>query len=141
MIFKHYSDFKGEWKWKNFTAKELSCNCCGEYYHDPYSLELIQRFRELLGRSITPNSAHRCKAHNDRVGGRANSMHLKIAFDLPLHGHDKKDFVWALYESGFTTFGLYASFIHTDIRSYKMWYGCKESLWGNIYNEIIKRDA
>jgi hypothetical protein len=138
MMFKHYSDYKSEWHWENFTPKELSCKCCGEYWHDPYSLDLLQKTRNLLGRPLSPTSAHRCRSHNSSVGGKLKSQHLKIAFDLPIpSGMDRADFLIILASSGWTTYGMYASFVHVDRRSYKKWYGCKKEIWGNAYNKAM----
>lgn len=139
-MYAHYDQFDQEWRWKNFTAKELSCKCCGEYYHDPESLDLLQRSREISGKPYKINSAHRCVEHNKAVGGMPSSMHLKIAFDVSLKGHGKKPLLQALHDGGFTTFGMYASFIHTDIRDYKKWYGCAPSLWGKVYKEVVETD-
>jgi len=139
-MYKHYDEFDQDWKWKNFTVKELSCKCCGEYYHDPESLDMIQAARDISGRSYRINSAHRCEAHNKAVGGMPASMHLKIAFDVSLNGHNKKELLQALFDGGLTTFGLYAGFIHTDSRDYKQWYGCAKNLWGDIYKEVVEID-
>ena len=137
-MYSHYDNFDQEWKWKNFTVKELSCKCCGEYYHDPDSLNKIQAAREVAGKAFTINSAHRCTAHNKAIGGMPRSMHLRIAFDVSLKGHDKEELLQSLFDGGFTTFGLYANFIHTDIREYRKWYGTTESLWGDIYTKVIR---
>ena len=140
MIYKHYSDFNGDWCWNNFTPKELSCKCCGEYYHDQYSLDLIQSARTISGKSYIINSAHRCAKHNAEIHGAKNSEHLRIAFDISLAGHTKVSLLSALHEAGFTTFGMYSSFIHTDIRPWRKWYGCPERLWEDIYDRVIKED-
>ena len=137
-MYDHYDDFDQEWKWKNFTVKELSCRCCGEYFHDPESLNKIQTAREVSGRPFKINSAHRCVAYNKAIGGMPRSMHLNIAFDVSLKGHDKHELLQSMFDGGFTTFGLYASFIHTDIRPYKKWYGTTEVLWGDIYDKVIR---
>ena len=139
MIYKHWKDFKGEWKWDNFSPEEMSCKCCGEYYHDPDSLDLAQKFRNILGRSIRANSYHRCVTHNKNEGGRKKSKHLEMAFDWPIIG-DRKEFLQMLFDAGFTTFGMYVGFVHADKRSYRKWYGCKQTIWGNIYNEVVKKE-
>jgi hypothetical protein len=109
-------------RWQNFTAKELACPCCGEYYHDELSLDQLQSARNKSGVSYHINSGHRCTRHNKEVGGASKSQHLKIAFDISLGGHDFRELEAALRESGFTTFGYYGSFIHTDTRPGRIWY-------------------
>ena len=112
-----------EWRWPNFSPKELSCPCCGEYYHCPLTLDRLQKAREIFGDALSVNSAHRCRRHNRRVGGALNSCHLRIAIDLSLRGRDRHMVHSALVNAGFTTFGFYNTFIHTDIRPYRRWYG------------------
>lgn len=139
-IYKHYSDFKGEWLWPNFSIEKLSCSCCGEYYHDIYCLDLLQGARDIAKKAMYINSGHRCKKHNAAEGGRIKSQHLKIAFDISLRGFEKKELLSILFKAGFTTFGMYNSFVHTDGRSYKKWYGCAPKIWGDIYNTVIRGD-
>lgn len=141
MMFRHWSDFDGEWRWPNFTAEELSCKHCGEYWHDPDSLDMIQKARETRGRSLIINSAHRCAFHNKVVKGSARSEHLRIAFDISLVGHNKEDLVRALFQAGFTTFGMYNSFIHTDKRKWRRWYACNGAIkkeWQDIITRVVK---
>jgi len=131
VIVKHYS--KILWhvhRWPNFSAKELSCICCGEYYHDHDSLDMLQAARTESGRIFHINSGHRCKRHNADVRGAENSQHLKIAFDISLRGHDHKLLEKILRKAGFSTFGYYGSFIHVDKRLGRIWYSKKgRKLW------------
>jgi zinc D-Ala-D-Ala carboxypeptidase len=123
VIYAHYSEAPwSEERWQNFSAKELACSCCGEYYHDDLSLDQLQSARSKSGRGYNINSGHRCVRHNKEVGGAAKSQHLKIAFDIALSGHDPRELETALRESGFTTFGYYGTFLHTDIRPGRIWY-------------------
>ena len=145
MIYEHWTDFDKEhpdyFKDKNFSAKELSCKHCGEYYHDATSVETLQKAREIANKSFIINSAHRCDFHNKVVHGSRNSQHLKIAFDISLVGHNKEELIAALFEGGFTTFGMYNSFIHTDIRPWRRWYACDGVIkkeWQDIYARVVK---
>ena len=140
MIYDHYSDVEvfEQWRWKNFTAKELSCKCCGEYYHDEYSLDLIQAAREIIGKPLVINSAHRCKSHNKASGGSKQSQHLRLAFDINLDKHDKEKLLSGLYEAGFTTFGLYRTFLHTDKRPWRLWIKGNKQEWTQLYDSIVK---
>lgn len=122
MLYAHWSDLEEPWRWPNFTAKELACSCCGEYWHDPHSLNLLQTAREAAGRPFTINSAHRCRKHNRAVGGALVSEHLKIAFDISVNGHQPRALYEACRAAGFTTFGHYGSFLHTDRRPGRRWF-------------------
>lgn len=142
MLYDHYSDVDvfEKWRWPNFTAEELSCKCCGEYYHDEYSLDMLQAARTAWGKPFKVNSGHRCEKHNHTVGGSLKSAHLKIAFDLAiLNRKHKRGMLEALHNAGFTTFGLYSTFIHTDRRPWRLWIMGDKRIWQNIYDEVIKK--
>lgn len=125
MLYAHWSDLPADvWIWRDFSPDEpnIACPCCGEYWHDPHSLDLLQRAREISGRPFTINSGHRCRRHNRKVGGALVSQHLKIAFDISLSGHDPRALYEACVAAGFTTFGHYGSFLHTDRRPGRRWF-------------------
>ncbi len=133
MIYEHWTDYDEKWNWKNFSPEELSCPCCGEYYHDPVILDMIQESRDHTGRPLIINSAHRCVIYNSstRIGGKPWSEHKKMAFDISTIGHNRFWLLEILKQAGFTTFGKYQTFIHTDKRSNRLWYGGKKArvLW------------
>lgn len=123
----HYSEIdSGIWQWDKFTPKELSCPCCGEFYLTSKSLEAIDRLhfaRIKNGNPFLINSAHRCIIHNARVGGAPLSEHKKLAFDVSTRNHGRIQLKADLASTGFSTFGLYQTFIHTDPRPGRLWYG------------------
>ena len=129
MIYTHFTDLlqeKDVWKWPNFSFKydpKLSCPCCGEFYLDVVSMNCLQKFREILGKPVHINSGHRCPIHNARVGGAPLSQHKKIAFDINLNNHNRHDVFLAARKAGFGSFGFYRTFMHTDIRPGRRWYG------------------
>ena len=131
MIALKYQDVEvNNWSWGNFSPKELSCPCCCELYLDEDAIDRLQYARSASNRPFKINSAHRCGIHNARVGGAPQSQHKKIAFDISLHGHDRGGLHQTLKEAGFTTFGFYQSFIHTDTRPNRVWYGTgARKLW------------
>jgi len=91
VIYDSYRDVAPEiWRWDNFSPDEpnLYCPCCGEFFLDFPSMDMIQRARSELGKSIRINSAHSCGIHNARVGGAPLSQHKKIAFDVSVTGVD-----------------------------------------------------
>ena len=124
----HYSRIdKRTWTFKNFSPKELACSCCGEVYLDIPAITMLQHAREIAGFPFKLNSAHRCALHNARVGGAPLSQHKRLAFDVSTRGKDAQAIFRALIQAGFTTFGLYNTFIHTDPRPNRRWYGSKEA--------------
>lgn len=126
MIFKHYSDVPEDiWKWKNFPPDEfrLSCPCCGEFYLDKRYMDSLQAVRDILGKPVRLNSGHRCPIHNAMVGGAPLSEHKRIAFDISIIGHDRSELFQACKEAGFRSFGGYQTFLHTDMRPGRRWFG------------------
>lgn len=126
MMFEHISLLPPEaWRWDSFDPGEpsLACPCCGEFFLDPVAMDMLQQARTLIGKPMRINSGHRCGIHNARVGGAPMSQHKLVAFDVSLAGHDRRDLLGALKLAGFTTFGLYQSFIHTDTRAGRRWFG------------------
>lgn len=126
MLFEHYADVPSElWRWPNFSPDEpnLACPCCGEFYLDFVSMDMLQLARNRLGQPLRINSGHRCGIHNARVGGVPLSQHKKIAFDVAVGNHEREDLFFALGAGGFTTFGFYQTFIHVDKRPGRVWFG------------------
>lgn len=109
-------------RWPDFTAAEICCSHCGELYVDPDALSAIQRMRDTLGEPLTLNSAHRCAVHNAEVGGKPNSMHLKLAFDVALEKHDPWAFFTAALKAGFTGIGFDRQYLHLDLGPTRRWH-------------------
>lgn len=66
-----------------FTVSELSCKCgCGRVNFHPGFLNSLTALRLEIDRPMRLTSAARCKAHNERVGGTARSLHI---CDEPQH--------------------------------------------------------
>ncbi|MGI0118566.1 PAAR domain-containing protein [Zooshikella sp. RANM57] len=122
-LYNHHHDFKGEWPWLDISIEHLACKCCGEYYHCSQSLNMLQKAIDIADKTFLLNSAHRCVKHNKEVGGAVNSEHLKIAFDIDVTSIARKRVYQALQQAGFSTFGFYKQFIHTDKRPGRRWWG------------------
>ena len=127
MIYQDYRNFQGEWRWKNFSPKELACGggdcpyCEGEYYHDPYSLDMIQEARDELGIPFILNSAHRCAKRNTLAGSTEKSQHRKIAFDIR-NGALSPEELYDFFDESFTEtagVGIYSWGVHVDFRPNK----------------------
>lgn len=127
MLYPHFSDMPPEiWRWPNFSFAgdpRFACPCCGEFYLDEHAMDCLQKLRREINRPIHVNSGHRCAIHNARVGGAPLSQHKKIAFDIALAGHDRRRLLTAASQVGFGSFGLYQTFMHTDTRPGRRWYG------------------
>ncbi len=135
MMFIHHSHMPPElWRWGNFSFKGdpfLACPCCGEFYLDEHSMDMLQATRKDFARPLRLNSCHRCWHRNVLVGGAPRSEHKLVAFDIVIGSYDRFELLDALKRAGFTTFGLYQTFIHTDRRPNRKWYGGKKAreLW------------
>lgn len=111
----------------HFDRDEFACKCgCGFNTVDAELLSLCEYVRMINGdKPLTPNSACRCKSHNNFVGGSQKSQHLLgRAADLPVD--NPKEVYGKLCERfpGQYGFGLYETFIHVDSRSKKArWLG------------------
>lgn len=124
MLYKHWTHVKPEdWKWNYFTPKELASKGDGSLLVHAESIDKLEAARASAGKPFKINSAYRDEAHNKRVGGSENSMHLQgRAFDVSLKNHTKYDLIKALEDAGFTGFGVnYNDFVHADTGRERRW--------------------
>lgn len=124
-LYQHWQDVpKHEWKWRNFSPREIACKGTGQLLVDPVALDKLQALRDTLGVPITLVSAYRSPEHNRRVGGAKNSYHLRgCAFDVNMANHDPMLFELAAREVGFRGFGYYpkSGFMHIDLGPARQW--------------------
>jgi hypothetical protein len=59
-----------------FSAKELSCRCCGLIQLDMEFAAILPALRAKWGKPILLSSVCRCAKHNEREGGHPHSLHL-----------------------------------------------------------------
>lgn len=127
------------WEYKYFNPREISCKgktcgCMGELWNSErygekmpsylkVALYKINKLRELWGKPIILNSAHRCRKHNMEVGGAINSMHLRIAFDCRMPKEEQQEFIELAQKIGFTGIGVYENFVHLDLGKKRKWKG------------------
>ena len=102
----------------HFTLEEMSCRCgCDLAILQPELLEALEKVRSEYDAPLVINSMTRCKAHNEAVGGVANSYHVNArAVDIrPVSGGSLTDLhiVCCRY---FAFTKRYDSFIHCDVR-------------------------
>ena len=114
---------------EHFTYKDCRCPCCaGLYINDLlYShMDELESLRLKAEFPILINSGHRCRMHNESIGGAELSWHKKFATDIrpavekgDLQGDfDRK--MRILYNISrklkFGGIGKATSFIHLDMR-------------------------
>ena len=109
----------------------MSCRHCGEFYIWPDFMDKLQAARKDVGRPFHILSAHRCSLHNVRIGGAPLSQHLRLAADISLRGHNRRNLLSTCRRAGFTGFGFYSTFLHIDLGRPRHWYGGQKAkdLW------------
>lgn len=111
-----------------FGEDELKCKCCGVVLLHPTFATALPELRRAWGKPLYPTSICRCPAHNKRVDGHPNSLHLTVNPVRPTEGtmaadirwrpwpvDDKKAFAKLAHSMGWAV-GLHNSFIHLDRR-------------------------
>jgi uncharacterized protein YcbK (DUF882 family) len=84
---------------------------------DKTLLEMLDEVRDKFDKPIHINSGFRTPAHNEAVGGKENSSHLKgLAVDIACNkSQDRFDLINCLLDVGFSRIGVAKTFIHADI--------------------------
>ena len=123
--YAHFSQVPSdEWRWKSFSPQEIASKGEGALLIDTDALDRLQRLRDRLGKPLILTSAYRSPAHNKRVGGAKNSLHMQgVAFDVRMENHDPHEFEAAARAEGFTGFGYYqkSGFMHIDTGPARSW--------------------
>jgi len=106
---------------KDFSLGELRCKCgkC-RFVMPQFSIDRLQSLRDACGFPLTITSGHRCKRHNDAVGGAPRSYHITgRAFDiaLPADHRQRARLIEYGFKAGFRGFILYPGWLHLDTRS------------------------
>jgi len=80
-------------------------------------ISILDNIREELGKPIVVTSGFRTPAHNEKVGGKPNSSHLKgLAVDIACEDSRYRfELVRELLEHGVDRIGIGDTFIHADI--------------------------
>ena len=80
-------------------------------------LSKLDMIREEFGKPIHINSGYRTEAHNESVGGKPASSHLKgLAVDIACSAsRDRFNLVNLFVKHGITRIGIAKNFIHIDI--------------------------
>lgn len=124
-LYQSWRDVKPEdWRWENFSPRELACKGTGQLMVDETALDKLQALRTALGVPLLITSAYRSPEHNRRVGGAKDSYHMKgVAFDVRMDNLDPDVFEIAAREIGFRGFGYYPKqgFMHIDLGPARTW--------------------
>lgn len=111
---------------KYFTPEEFQCQCgCGAKNINHDLVKILEKIREHYGKPVRINSGVRCKTHNARVGGAANSQHLDIyanAADIGTISGTTPRAMAAYVETLMPNtggIGIYSWGIHVDVRKTK----------------------
>ena len=106
----------------HFDRSEFKCKCgnCDFDTVDTTLLILLEGVRAHFDAPVIINSACRCRAHNNNIGGSPKSQHLYgRAADIVVKGHSPAE-VQNLLESlmkGWGGIGSYDTFTHVDTRT------------------------
>jgi len=84
---------------------------------DSTFLEMLENARENANIPFKINSGFRTKKRNKKIGGVANSSHLKgLAVDIKcVDSRSRFIIINSLLDSGFTRIGVAKTFIHVDL--------------------------
>lgn len=111
---------------KYFKPEEFQCQCgCGAKNINHDLVVILEKIREHYGKPVRINSGVRCKTHNARVGGAANSQHLDKyanAADIGTISGTTPRAMAAYVETLMPNtggIGIYSWGIHVDVRKTK----------------------
>jgi uncharacterized protein YcbK (DUF882 family) len=99
----------------------------GKHMHQEI-LHMLDAVRKKFGKPIKINSGYRTVARNKKIGGVADSSHLKgLAVDISCNNSvDRFKLLNLLLEAGFNRIGIAKTFIHVDIDKNKS----QNLIWG-----------
>ena len=121
----------------NFTVGEFACKDGSDKVLVDSSLAtVLQKIRNHFAKPVTITSAYRTSAYNKKIGGAANSQHVKgTAADIVIQGVAPIEVAryceYLLPNSG--GIGLYSGFVHIDVRTVRSrWedYGTEKTVQG-----------
>ena len=105
----------------NFSLHEFACKDGSNLVKlDEKLIDKLQMLRDKLGKPIMVHSGYRTPAYNTKVGGSPKSQHMEgTAADISIAGITPKKLAEYAETMGFDGIGIYATFVHVDVRGYK----------------------
>lgn len=105
----------------NFSVKEFACKDGSDtILIDTAFIKELQKIRDYFKAPVTINSGYRTAAYNKKVGGSANSYHMKgQAFDIVVKGKTPAEVAAYAYSIGIPGIIQYNTFVHVDSRATK----------------------
>jgi zinc D-Ala-D-Ala carboxypeptidase len=102
---------------KHFEDSEFACHCCGQNEVKAILIKMLEQARLLYGRPMVIMSGYRCPDHNQAVGGKPDSAHLKgLAADVRCAtSQDRYQMVQAFLSVGVNRIGIGKDFVHVDV--------------------------
>lgn len=106
----------------HFSREEFACHCgCGFDEVDAALLEVLEALRLAFDCPVEVLSGCRCRAHNEAVGGKRHSEHLKgraadIRLRLLRHPEEYEALGDIAEVLGATGIGTYPNRLHVDVR-------------------------
>jgi len=100
-----------------FNRREVACQCgCGAAMVDMRFMDRLDRARGVAGVPFVVRSGLRCPTHNAKIGGKANSAHLRgLAADIATpDSRTRYHVLRAAFAVGFQRIGIGRDFIHLD---------------------------
>jgi uncharacterized protein YcbK (DUF882 family) len=101
---------------RNFNKSEVSCPDCRLFIENLDHISRRQLMRDIYGKPMRVTSSTRCRKHNEEVGGKDTSSHLKgVADDISASdGGEIFLLVKAAMDAGFKRIGIAKTFVHVD---------------------------
>lgn len=109
---------------KNFAVAEFACKDGSKEIAVDYELiDLLQKMRDALGKSISITSGYRTAKYNKLCGGISTSHHLTgKAADIKVAKLSPLDLAYVADKIGFRGIGVYPTFTHVDVGPQKLYW-------------------
>lgn len=108
-----------DWNKVTYFKREefLSPDNPNEFYIVPELVYNLDFLRKLYGKPIIINSGYRTKKHNEKIGGKEESAHLKgMAVDIKCKtSPERYELLKLALQIGFIRIGIGNTFLHIDI--------------------------